>query len=117
MAYFKIGTTDISDKISGLKIDSGYLYNSRTNAKGNEVVDYIGVKRQIEITIIPLAASEAASLLTLIGFNNTISFLNPNTNTLETGVQCIAPKVKSDYYTINNNQTLLKAYTVTFQEL
>ena len=118
MAYFKIGDTDFSMYVKGLKITKAAAYNAQTNAAGDTVVDYINTKRKIEVGIIPLGEMEMAEIQEAIdAFNVSISFRNPHTNTLEEGVNCIIPSSDVDYYTIQSNKVLYKACTLTFTEL
>ncbi len=118
MIYFKINNTDYSQYINSMKINRNNIYNSQTNAAGDSVVDLINAKRVIEVGIIPLTAEAIASLLTDIeSFNVTISFLNPRTNSIEEGVNCIIPSSGVDYYTIQAGKTLLNAFSITIEEL
>lgn len=118
MTYFKIGSNDYSIYVNALKVTTDAKYNAQENAAGNTVVDYINKKRTIEVGIIPLDATVMAKLKTDIEkFNVTVSFLNPNTNKLETGVNCIIPSNEVNYYTIQANKTMFDAVTLTFIEL
>ena len=117
MEYFKIGDIDFSMYVNSLKIKKAINYNAQTNAAGNTVVDYINSKREIEVGIIPL--NDAAMLrlqLALAAFNVSISFRNPQTNTLET-INCIIPDTEADFYTIQVGKVLYNAATLTFTEL
>lgn len=116
MAYFKIGSTDFSNIVNELKVDSTSNYNSQTNAAGNTVVDYINTKRIIEVGIIPLDDTDMAKLQTAINdFNVMISFRNPRTNQLET-IFCIIPESGIEYYTIQANKVMYKAFKLKFIE-
>lgn len=118
MAYFKIGNNDYSMYVNGLKIGKASNYNAQTNAAGDSVVDFINQKRTIEVGIIPLDDTVMAKLQADIdAFNVSISFRNPNTNELETGVNCIIPASEVDYYTIQANKVLYKKMTLKFTEL
>ena len=118
MAYFKIGNTDYSMYVNELKINKQVNYNAQTNAAGNTVVDYINTKRVIEVGIIPLDNNVMSNLQTeLDAFNVSISFLNPNTNALEEGVNCIVPSNEIEYYTIQANKVTYKAFNLQFIEL
>lgn len=118
MAYFKIGDNDYSAICSGLTIKRSVLYNAQSNAAGNTVADYINTKRTIEVNIIPLTAAQMLKLqLDIAAFNVNLSFLNPNTNTLEENVSCIIPESDVNYYTIQANKTLFNAATLVFTEL
>jgi type III secretory pathway component EscV len=118
MAYFKIGNNDYSMFTSELKVGVNHNYNAQANAAGNSVVDYINKKRVINVVIIPLNDENMAKLQTDIdAFNVSISFLNPKTKVLETGVNCIIAKYDTEYYTIQETKTMFKALSLTFEEL
>lgn len=118
MTYFKIGDNDYSKYINELKVSTNTNYNAQTNAAGDTVVDYINKKRVIEVGIIPLNADAMANLLDDIeAFNVSISYLNPKTKTLENDVNCIVASHEPDYYTIQNDKVMFKAFTLTFTEL
>lgn len=118
MAYFKINNNDYSKYVNALNVETEHNYNAETNAAGDTVVDYINKKRVIEVGIIPLDNAAMASLKADIEqFNVSVSFLNPNTKTLETGVNCIIPNNKVEYYTIQNGKVMYKAFTLQFEEL
>lgn len=117
MAYFKIGSTDLSAYVSGLKVNSNAQYNAATNAAGNTVVDYINSKREIEVTFIPLKSTQLSTITNVLSFSVSISFMNPDTNDLATNVACILPKKNIEFYTIQTGNTQYKAFTLTFEEL
>lgn len=118
MAYFKIGSHDYSNSVCELKISKKHNYNSQTNAAGNTVVDYINQKREIEVGIIPLSDSAMAALQADIdNFNVKISYLEPKTKTLVSGVDCIIPENNVEYYTIQVGKTLFKQFNLKFIEL
>lgn len=117
MAYFKIGKTDFSNIVNELKVDNTSNYNSQTNAAGDTVVEYINTKRIIEVGIIPLDDTTMAELQTAINdFKVMISFRNPKTNQLET-IFCIIPESGVEYYTIQANKVMYKAFRIKFIEL
>lgn len=118
MAYFKIGTNDYSSYTSGLKVKTTASYNAQTNANYDMVVDYINSKRTIEVEIIPIDSEVMACLLMDIKpFNVSLSFRNPETNELETGVACIIPSNDVEYYTIQTARVSYKKMKLTFTEL
>ena len=118
MAYFKINNVDYSMYVNSLEITTNTNYNAQTNAAGNTVVDYINQKRQIKVGIIPLDDVIMANLKTAIdNFNVSISFLNPNTKTLEENVDVIIPSNDIKYYTIQVNKVSFDGFTLTFTEL
>lgn len=118
MAYFKIGQTDLSSYTSGLKITTTTNYSALTNAGGDTVVDFINQKRKISVNIIALDENTASTILSAINdFQVTISFRNPETKALETGVDCIVPSTDVEYYTIQTNKIMVKNFSITFTEL
>ena len=118
MAYFKIDNTDFSMYVNELKVNKEVNYNAQTNAAGNTVVDYINAKRTIEVGIIPLDSAAMTALQTAIdAFSVSISFRNPKTGALETGVNCIIPNNEIEYYTIQVGKVMYKAFSLEFIEL
>lgn len=118
MAYFKIGDTDFSAYVSGLKVTSNSNYNAQQNANYDTVVDYINTKRTIEVEIIPLDTTIMTSLLAAIdSFNVSISFRNPKTNALVTGVNCIITSNEVSYYTIQDTKVMYQRFNLKFNEL
>lgn len=118
MTYFKINNTDYSAYVSELKVNDTVNYNAQTNAAGNTVVDFINRKREIEVSIIPLADGTVVKglLEKLNEFNLSISFRNPRTGELET-INCIIPSNDIEYYTIQVNKVMYKTFSLTFTEL
>lgn len=117
MAYFKIGAIDLSRYVSGLKVSKAANYSAQTNAAGNTVVDYINTKRTIEVSFI---ATDNAAMITIQNlmdwFEMNITFRNPQTGAEET-VKCIIPTNEIEYYTIQADKVMYKAFTLTFIEL
>lgn len=112
-----INDIDYSHCISELKVGSEANYNALTNAAGDTVVDYVNKKRVIEVGIIPLNQTTLTNLIRLISnFNVSITFLNPETNSLET-IDCIIPSSNVEYYTIQIGKVMSKAFTLQFIEL
>lgn len=118
MSYFLINGNDYSMYCNGLKVKNSVNYNAQTNAAGDTVVDYINKKRTFEVGIIPLDSEVMTNLLNDINaFNVQLSFRNPNTNTIEAGVNCIIPASEIEYYTIQADKVSYKAFTLNFIEL
>lgn len=118
MSYFKIGEVDFSSYVNELKVNKVANYNAQTNAAGNTVVDFINHKRTITVGLIPLDSVTMSQLLNnLEGFNVSISFRNPLTNLLEENVNCIIPNSNVEYYTIQVDKVLYKAFQLEFIEL
>lgn len=117
MEYLKINDIDFSMYVNQLNISKNVNYNAQTNAAGNTVVDYINKKRLITVGIIPLDDVAMLNLqLVLDAFSVTVTFRNPQTNSLET-VNCIIPSSNVEYYTIRADKVLFKAFTLEFIEL
>jgi hypothetical protein len=117
MTYFKIGANDYSMYVNALNISTETRYNEQTNAAGNSVVDYINKKRVIEVGIIPLNDDIMKQLKNdIAAFNVTVSYLNPDTKTLEE-VNCIIPSDNVEYYTIQSDKVMFNAMSLTFTEL
>lgn len=118
MAYFKIGDKDYSPYVRELKIKKTANYSAQTNAAGDTVVDYINHKRVISVGFIYVDDSVMSQLQAdLDEFAVSLSFRNPRTNALETGVACIAPDSEVDYYTIQAGKVLYKEFEIEFVEL
>lgn len=118
MTYFKIGDVDFSMYVNELKVKKQHNYIAQTNAAGDSVVDYINSKRQIEVGIIPLSAETMIDLqIAINAFSVSISFFNPDTNTLEENVRCIIPSNNVEYYTIRADKTMFNAFSLVFEEL
>lgn len=117
MEYFKINNNDYSLYVNELKINKEANYNVQTNAAGDTVADYINHKKSIEVGIIPLDNGTMVKLQNDIdNFYCSVSFLNPTTGTIET-INCILPSNAVEYYTIQINKVMYKAFTLNFIEL
>jgi hypothetical protein len=117
VSYFKIGNNDFSNIVNELKVSESAKYTSQTNANGDSVVDLINKKRTIEVGIIPLTNAQMINLQTEIdAFNVSISFTNPKTGALE-NINCIIPTNNVEYYTIQANKVMFKAFKLKFIEL
>lgn len=117
MAYFRINGVDFSHYVNKLNIQTNHIYNARTNASGNTSVKLINSKKIINVGIIPLDATVNAALVAMLNtFKMTVEFLDPETNELRSAI-CIIPKNAIDYYTIQADKVLTKAYIITFEEL
>ena len=118
MAFFKINNIDFSKYVNELEVCKEHNYNAQKNAAGDTVVDHINAKRSIKVGIIPLDSAAMKALQSAIdGFSVSLSFLNPNTNSLENNVACIIPSNDVSYYTIQANRVKFKAFTLEFTEL
>lgn len=118
MAYFKIGQTDFSSCVNGLKVTRSANYNAQQNANYDTVVDYINTKRTIEVGIIPLDTSSMEALLAAIdNFSVSISYRDPKTGKLEENVSCIITSHTEDYYTIQSDRVSYNKFNLKFNEL
>ncbi len=103
--------------VSGLKVNKTTHYNAQVNAAGNTVVDFVNHKRTIEVNVIPLDDATMRALQNAISnFNVTIDFRNPETGAVES-INCIIPENNTEYYTIQGDRVLYKAFTLSFIEL
>ena len=117
MAYFKINETDLSMYVSGLKVSKAANYTAQTNAAGDTVVDYINSKRTIEVSIIALNDAAMKTIQGLLdAFEVNVSYRNPATGELET-IAAIIPVNDIEYYTIQADKVMYKAFNLTFTEL
>lgn len=118
MAYFKMNGVDYSHCVNALKVSRSANYNAQTNAAGDTVVDYINHKRAIEVGFIPVDGEAMKELQAAIQeLNVSISYTDPRTGVLVDGVNCILPESEIEYYTIQVNKVMFKAFTLTFIEL
>ena len=116
--YFKINNHDYSQYVNKLMIAREHNYRSLTTATGKTRVKYISSKRSIEVGIIPLNDAEMMNLLADVnGFQVSISYLNPETNELVENLDCIIPNHLIEYYTIQANKVMYKAFTLQIKEL
>lgn len=117
MSYFKINGTDLSKYVSGLKISKAANFTSQTNAAGNTVVDYINTKRTIDVSIIALDDSVMKALQPLLdAFHMTIEYRDTTTGEL-VALSAILPTNDIEYYTIQTNKVMYKAFNLSFTEL
>jgi hypothetical protein len=118
MAYLKINGTDFSAYVNELKVHRNANYTAQTNAAGNTVVDYINHKRTFEVGIIPVddeAMKALQSVLTNLQVR--LSYRDTLTGALVENVQCILPSNNIEYYTIQSDKVMYKAFTLQFIEL
>lgn len=118
MEYFKINNNDYSKYTNQLIVSTTHNYTGQVNAAGDTFVDYINQKRTLTVGIIPLTAEAMQNLQEDIKqFNVSISFRNPETNELVENINCIIPTNQVEYYTIQANKVMYKAFTLTIIEL
>ena len=117
MAYFYINGVDYSMYVSGLKVSKAANYTSQTNAAGNTAVDYINSKITLEVSIIALNDTVMKNIQAAINnFDVDITYRNPATNEEKT-INAIIPEDEIEYYTIQADKVMYKAFTLTFIEL
>ena len=119
MAYFKINGTDFSMYVNKLLVDTKHIYTARQNASGNNMVKYITKKHNVHVGIIPLDATALRRLeaeLSGGSFEKSITYLDPETNSLKT-ITCIIPIHTIEYYSVRAGKTMTKAFNFTCEEL
>ena len=117
MAIFKIGNTDFSDLVTGLKVGYETLVsdNSGRNAAGDTVLDVINTKRKIYVTLRHTTFAEMQSFLAAVEpFQVTISYLDPKTNALKTASTYIGTP-EPEFYNVSHS--LYKPMNLNFIEL
>ena len=103
--------------VNALKVYTESKYNLQTNASGDGVADYVNKKRTVEVGIIALDSNALKNIMSVIeDFNVTLTFRNPRTEELES-ISCIIPDAEVEYYTIQADKVMYKAFTLTFTEL
>jgi hypothetical protein len=116
MAYLMINGNDYSQYVNKLLIDTKHKYTARESASGDLLVKYITKKRNVQVGVIPLDAASLKNLVRDINsFSVTVTFLNPETNALET-INCIIPINSIEYYSVRAGNTMAKAFNFTCEE-
>lgn len=117
MTIFKVGNTDFSDLVSGLKVGYETLVSdsSGRNANGDTVIDIINTKRKIYVTLRHTTIAEMKSFLSAIApYQVTIQYLDPKTNSLQSA-STYTGTPEPEYY--NVSQSLYKPMSLNFIEL
>lgn len=117
MTIFKIGNNDFSDLVAGLKVGYETLVsdNSGRNAAGDTVLDVINRKRKIYISLRHTTIAEMQRFLSAISnYQVTITYLDPQTNTLKTA-NTYTGTPEPDYFNIS--KSLYKPMSINFIEL
>lgn len=120
MTYFKIGNTDFSNMVSGLKCGFEVLLseNSGRNAAGDTVVDIVNRKDKIYVTTKYLTDDEMEIFLSAVSdFVVSISYYNPRTKAIKSNVKCYIGTPEPEYYTIQDGKVLFKPMQLNFIEL
>lgn len=116
--FFKIGSSDFSSLVSGLKVGYETLVSDESgrNANGDTVIDVINKKRKLYVTLRHTTNSEMANFLAAIeGYVVTVSYLDPKTNTLKS-MTAYTGTPEPEYYTISD-KTIYKPLSLNFIEL
>lgn len=119
MAYFKINGTDFSSMVSGLKVGFETLVSDKSgrNANGDTIIDYLNTKIKVYLTLRHTTEEEMRSFLNAIeGYEVSVSFLNPRTNSIST-ISAYTGTPEPEYYTIQANHIIYKPLSLNFIEL
>lgn len=120
MAFFKIGTTDFSDKVQGFKADYETLLSedSGRNASGNNVVDIVNRKWKLTVEFCPMSENEMSALFTAIqNYVFNVSFIHPRTKALTT-ISCYHSTPSPEYLAMLNNSSITyQGMTLSFIEM
>ena len=117
MAYFMINGEDYSPYIKRLKIDKGHYYEMKSSAGGKDRITPRYTRRTVEATVIVVNDTVMSSLLTnLANLKNTITFRNPEDNSLVT-MDCIIEHRAVEYFTIQESKVLYQEFNLTFMEV
>jgi hypothetical protein len=117
MAYLKINGVDYSPYIKKLKVDKAHYYEMKSSAGGKDRVTPKYTRRTVEVTVIVINDEVMQGLLTsLANLRNTISFRNPETNTL-VDMDCIVEHKAVEYFTIQENKVLYQEFNLVFTEV
>lgn len=114
---FKIGNSDFSGLVSGLRVGYETLVsdNSGRNANGDTVLDVINTKRKIYVTLRHTTIAEMKSFLEAVApFQVTVSYLDPKTNSVQSARTYIGTP-EPEYY--NVSKSLYKPMNLNFIEL
>lgn len=119
MSYFlKINDNDYSMYVNKLKVGTEHHYSMKSSANGADRISYKYKRRVIEVGIIPLNDAAMTSLMTDVDkFRVSVSFRDPQTNTLVENLDCIIPNHIVEYYTIQVGNVMYKAFSLQLQEV
>lgn len=117
--YFKINDTDYSKYVNKLVVGTEHMYDVKTaTMSGRRQITYKRKMKVLEVGIIPLDQAIMARLLTDINqFDVSISYRDPETNTLVENLRCIIPSNLVEYYTIRADKVSYKAFSFQVQEV
>ena len=83
MAIFKIGATDFSDCVAGLKVSYETLVSDESgrNANGDMTIDVVNTKVKVSVSFRSMTAVEAQSFLAAVNdYVINITFIDPKSN-------------------------------------
>ena len=119
--YFKIGSTDFSPFVSGLKVGKETIVSDKSgrNAAGKMAIDIVAQKYKLYVTFRPMTESEVYTLLNKIsGFAGlSVTFRDPFSSTYTKTITCYTNTPEPEYYTIQNNLKLTKDFSINFIEM
>ena len=119
MQYLKIGETDISGMVSGMRPSYEVILSedSGRNARGDNKVDIINRKVRLDCTFRPLIQPEMDALLAAVEtYVFSMSFLDSKTGELKT-IQAYISTASPDYYQITERRILYKPMQLAFIEM
>ena len=119
MTYFEINYNDVSDLVSGLKVDYEVIISddSGRTAAGTMVMDIVARKTKLEVTFIPMAQERMSSLLKLMeNYIFDVQYLDPKTKAMRT-IQVYIGTPEIEYYVIHNDKRTYNGFTLSFIEL
>ena len=119
MAYLKIGDTDFSGIVSGLKLGYQVLLSdaSGRNARGDNYVDIVNRKQKLTVTVRQTTQAEMAGLLAAIQpYVVNVSYLDGETQAIK-AMQAYVSTAEPEYYRIINGKTMFKPLTLSFVEM
>ena len=116
--FFAINGHNYSMYVNKLMVSKEHNYKSMTTAAGNTIVKYVNSKRTIEVGIIPLDDIAMMNILTDVDqFQVSISYRDPETNTLVENLKCIIPNHIVEYHMIQVGNVKYKAFSLQIKEL
>jgi hypothetical protein len=118
MAYFKVGDTDFSNIVSGLKIGYETIVSDESgrNANGDTVMDIVNRKIKVYVELRHTTRAEMTKFLSTLGnYKVDVTFLNPKTNAMKT-IRAYTGTPEPEYYTLSD-KTLYKPMSINFIEL
>lgn len=121
MSYLKIGTTDVSDLVKGLRVGYETLVaeNSGRNANGDTVLDIINRKVKLYVTFRPMNDSEMSRLLDSFKAYADVPVYYRDSKTNSTKmIKCYTGTPEPEYYWIlDDGQVLYREMQLNFIEM